>query len=236
MGSRFIDRFEVLLLDMGNTFMFECDDFGADADFWETYRGVGGDRLGAAEVTAVLRGVFARMLAEGRSPASVDRFPSLSSHLERAPEAQGVPRSECELLERVFALHEVGHVSEAHADVLRRLSRSHPLGVVSNIWSRPGAFEAEFGRAGILEVFDVLVWSSVHGCIKPSPRLFRQALDHFGVEPSRAVYVGDHPERDIAGAKAVGMGAVWIENAARPLSLEGPQPDLIVGDLGGLLR
>jgi HAD superfamily hydrolase (TIGR01549 family) len=233
--GRFIDRFEVLLLDMGNTFMFGCDDFGADADFHATYRRLGGSRLDPDEVASPIRSVFAQMLEDGSNPEHYERFGSVSSYLARSPDVARLPASERDLLEQVFALHELGRVSERHADALRRLRRSHPLGVVSNVWSRPDVFEAELRRAGIMDLFGIVVWSSAHGCVKPSARLFQRALRHFGAAPHRVVYIGDHPRRDVAGAKALGMAAVWIANRARPLSAEDPQPDLIVGDLVELL-
>ena len=40
---------------------------------------------------------------------------------------------------------------------------------------------------------------------KPSEKPFRAALDRLGVSPEEALMVGDWPERDIVGAKAVGM-------------------------------
>ena len=42
MGKRFIDGFDIILLDMGSTFMFDVDRFSADEDFGATYRTVGG--------------------------------------------------------------------------------------------------------------------------------------------------------------------------------------------------
>lgn len=54
--------------------------------------------------------------------------------------------------------------------------------------------------------------------------------------PERVVYVGDNPQRDIIGAKSLGMATVWIENKARPLTPEIPRPDLIITDLTQLLK
>ncbi|MEP7235919.1 MAG: HAD-IA family hydrolase [Ignavibacteriota bacterium] len=53
--------------------------------------------------------------------------------------------------------------------------------------------------------FDVAVTFDDTGERKPSEKPFRMALDRLGVDASSALMVGDWPERDIAGAKAVGM-------------------------------
>jgi len=48
-------------------------------------------------------------------------------------------------------------------------------------------------------------------------------------------YVGDNPRRDVAGAKGVGMKAVWINSDNRELPVGIPQPDMTISDLGDLL-
>ena len=40
---------------------------------------------------------------------------------------------------------------------------------------------------------------------KPHPSPFRLALARLSLEPSECLFVGDNPERDIAGAKEVGL-------------------------------
>jgi len=231
MKSRFIDAFDVIVLDMGDTFMFDVDRFGEDEDYYATYCRVGGQRLRPEEVHARITDVFGRMLNAARDAARYDDFGDVRRFLEDPGGLPRLPAAEAELIVEVFALHEVGSVPESHAKALRQLRSTHRLGIVSNVWSPSHVFEAELDRAGIRDLFAVRVWSSDCLSIKPSPRLFGKALDAFAVEAARALYVGDNPKRDIAGAKAVGMGAAWIENDARPLTPEIPKPDLIVSDL-----
>ena len=45
MPPRFIDKFEVILLDMVRTFMFDADRFSVADDFAATYRRIGGHTL-----------------------------------------------------------------------------------------------------------------------------------------------------------------------------------------------
>jgi putative hydrolase of the HAD superfamily len=49
---------------------------------------------------------------------------------------------------------------------------------------------------------------------------------------SRAVFVGDHPVADVAGARGAGMRAIWKRDPAWPPPVEA---DAIVDDLGDLL-
>jgi putative hydrolase of the HAD superfamily len=230
MAARFIDKFEVILLDMGNTFMFGCDRFGENEDYQSTYRQLGGHVLRPEELRFHITDLFERMVRAGRDPARYDDFGDTRRFLEETDSLNLSPR-EVELIVEVFARHEVGTVPERQANALHQLSRSHPLGLVSNVWSPSSLFEAELERAGIRHLFAVRVWSSDTLSIKPSPRLFEKALTFFNVPPERVVYVGDNPQRDIIGAKSLGMATVWIENKVRPLTPEDPRPDLIITDL-----
>jgi FMN phosphatase YigB (HAD superfamily) len=230
-GKRFIDDFEVILLDMGNTFMFEVDRFGENEDYYQTYRRVGGRNLRPLEVRAYITDVYNRMLNAARDPVRYDDYGDVGRFLKETGKVSDLPLSEIELIVQVFSRHECGRVPETHACALRQLRRTHPLGMVSNVWSPHPVFEDALKAAGILDLFKVRVWSSDGLSIKPSPRLFQKALDFFDVDPARVVYVGDNPMRDIVGARALGMGAVWIRNEMRPLTPEIPRPDLIIADL-----
>jgi FMN phosphatase YigB (HAD superfamily) len=51
--------------------------------------------------------------------------------------------------------------------------------------------------------------------VKPSPLIFRAALELVGCEAECAVMVGDSPADDVAGARAVGMRALLLDRAGR---------------------
>jgi FMN phosphatase YigB (HAD superfamily) len=138
-------------------------------------------------------------------------------------------------LEQVFALHEIGTVPDDYAKALHRLRESHRLTVVSDIWSKSDLYFRELERAGIRELFDFISFSSEHGYIKPSPHPFEKAIEAAMVDRSKIVFVGDSFRRDIAGAKAVGLKAIWI-NADGTETNDGlAKPDLVVQDLRDLL-
>ena len=235
MKERFIDRFEIVLLDMGRTFMFDVDRFSDADDFGATYRHVGGKILSDVGVSRIISALFERLLSYSRNPAYYDRFPSVLHCLQGLPEAKDLPEDELSLLQHVFALHEIGTVPDDYAKALCRLRESHRLAVLSDIWSKSDPYFDEFKRAGIRELFEVIVFSSDYGHIKPSRYLFAKALEALKVDPSRIVFVGDSLRRDIAGAKAVGLSAIWINAAGAEVNDGVAKPDLVIQDLRDLV-
>ena len=64
-------------------------------------------------------------------------------------------------------------------------------------------------------LMDLIVTSALVGYEKPDPRTYYAALDPLGVDPARAVHVGDQPRSDVVGALGVGMGAVLLDRYHR---------------------
>jgi putative hydrolase of the HAD superfamily len=101
-------------------------------------------------------------------------------------------------------------VLAGRAELLARLGSTYRLGIVSNFY---GNLLAACEEAGIRPHFSAAIDSVDVGCVKPDPRIFRAALDALGVEPGQALFVGDSPERDMAGARALGMAHVLVRPA-----------------------
>ena len=80
-------------------------------------------------------------------------------------------------------------------------ARGLELAVVSN-WDIGLAEQLE--RIGAASLFTAIVTSAEAGSAKPGPAVFQLALDRLGVEPGRALHVGDE-EEDEDGARAAGM-------------------------------
>jgi 2-haloalkanoic acid dehalogenase type II len=57
---------------------------------------------------------------------------------------------------------------------------------------------------------DLAVASDEVGVYKPHESFFRHVCARLSVEPARAVYVGDSPWADIAGARNAGLRAIWL--------------------------
>jgi putative hydrolase of the HAD superfamily len=65
-------------------------------------------------------------------------------------------------------------------------------------------------RLGLLGGLAVQAFSDEVGVPKPHARVFRAALEPFGVAPERAWHVGDLLRTDVAGARGLGMTSVRI--------------------------
>ncbi len=70
--------------------------------------------------------------------------------------------------------------------------------------------------------------------MKPHPSVFHEALSALGgVDPARAVFVGDRPYDDIHGARAVGMRTVLRHSdLVPPYDVE---PDATISSLSELV-
>ncbi|MGH2618174.1 MAG: HAD family hydrolase [Thermomicrobiales bacterium] len=64
-------------------------------------------------------------------------------------------------------------------------------------------------------LMDLIVTSALVGYEKPDPRTYHAALEPLGIDPGRAIHVGDQPKSDVVGARGVGMGAVLIDRYGR---------------------
>jgi HAD superfamily hydrolase (TIGR01549 family) len=115
---------------------------------------------------------------------------------------------------------------ELYEDTLPVLAalREHGLkiGLVSNTGRNLDAFIEHHS----LDV-DAAVSSGAHGKTKPHPAIFQSALERLGVKPEEAAMVGDSPEDDVEGAKALGMRALLIDRDDRFLEVEERLPDLL---------
>lgn len=93
-------------------------------------------------------------------------------------------------------------------EVLRDLRASDfKLGLITN--GRGAHQRATINALGIGQYFDSILISEVEGIRKPDARIFQLALDQCGVSPLEAVYIGDHPEADVLGARNAGLRGVW---------------------------
>ncbi|MFW0796132.1 HAD-IA family hydrolase [Gordonia sp. CPCC 205515] len=93
-----------------------------------------------------------------------------------------------------------------------------PVGVVSNI-----AFDvrAVLARFGVQDLVDTYALSYEIGAVKPSPEIFRTALDALGVAPADALMVGDSETAD-GGARQLGCAFELVHDVAvdqRPTAL-----------------
>jgi HAD superfamily hydrolase (TIGR01549 family) len=98
------------------------------------------------------------------------------------------------------------------AEALRRLkAQGHRLALVAD--TRPGTAVNVLRQHGLYDLFDALAISESLGAEKPDPRMFEAALEALGISKRdyhRVVMVGNHLEKDIAGANRLGLLSVFL--------------------------
>jgi len=111
--------------------------------------------------------------------------------------------------------------------------RSYVLAIVSNaqaVYAR-----RDLSQLFISHLFDVIVFSSEVGWVKPHKAIFQTALEKLKVDASEAVMVGDTFEEDIIGAKKIGLKTVLVARTEKQQPRLNTRPDLTISNLQELI-
>jgi HAD superfamily hydrolase (TIGR01509 family) len=113
--------------------------------------------------------------------------------------------------------------------------RGIKVAVVSN---SEGRLDELFVELGVRAQIDLLLDSGKVGIEKPDPRIFRMALDAFGVTGAAALHLGDSIATDVIGARAAGIRVALIDphgqSAGRALDVPRVSSVAEVADAMGL--
>ncbi|WP_135853914.1 HAD family hydrolase [Halorussus salinus] len=112
---------------------------------------------------------------------------------------------------------------------LDALAADHALGVVTN--GPPEMQATKLEAAGLAHRFETVVFAGHDAAAKPDPEPFEVALSELGIEPDRAVHVGDSLSSDVAGAHAAGLRSVWVSAEENRTANPDPVPDSSVSSL-----
>jgi len=97
----------------------------------------------------------------------------------------------------------------------------------------------EIEETGLAEYIDILIMSSITNIRKPSPKMFKMAVEIMNVKPERSVYIGDKPNRDVEGPRRAGyrLAIILSNNKLKPVSELDPiqRPDIIIKSFNELL-
>jgi HAD superfamily hydrolase (TIGR01549 family) len=115
---------------------------------------------------------------------------------------------------------------ELYEDTLPVLAAIREHGLKIGLVSNTGRDLKEFIAHHKLDV-DVAVSSGAHGKTKPHPAIFQSALEELDVTAEEAAMVGDSPEDDVDGARALGMRAFLVDRENRFPEVEERLPDLL---------
>jgi HAD superfamily hydrolase (TIGR01509 family) len=148
------------------------------------------------------------------------------------------PNADLVRLEHLASRHWSYPPSALHRDALPTLGvlrdAGFRLGVIAN---QPTQVRAALERDGLVPFFEVWGVSDDLGLQKPDPALFIHAVRTAGVEPARAVMVGDRLDYDVRPAKVAGLRTVWVlrgEAPDVPTPEQLSEPDAAVADLSEL--
>jgi putative hydrolase of the HAD superfamily len=116
-------------------------------------------------------------------------------------------------------------------ECLEELGRDYLLGVITN-------GNADVFRLGLGRHFRFAISAESIGTSKPDPLPFAAALEAAGVEAVESLHIGDHPEHDIAGARAAGMRSAWFNPGGKEWRGGAPADAefRLFGELPGLVR
>ena len=117
-------------------------------------------------------------------------------------------------------------------EALRELhDAGYTLGCVTNTLADTATIRAMLRRHGIEDVMRSVVVSADEGWRKPHRALFEKALRETGAAAHEAVFIGDSPWHDVAGAQAVGMRTVLTRQYVTRPTDGMPEPDAVVAHL-----
>ncbi|MEM6427976.1 MAG: HAD family hydrolase [Deinococcota bacterium] len=120
-------------------------------------------------------------------------------------------------------------LNEGALELLTSLRQHYKLGLITN-GKRKGQ-NAKIDGAGIRDYFMSIHISEAEGIAKPDSRIFERCLDKLEVAAERAVYIGDHPDKDVAGAQSAGLKGVWVRT---PHYAEPAFADAVINTLADL--
>jgi putative hydrolase of the HAD superfamily len=92
---------------------------------------------------------------------------------------------------------------------LIELNKHYQLAVISDTIFSPGrVLKQILAGHGLLDLFDVFVFSDEIGCSKPNPAVFDKIVAETGVEYNEIIHIGDREKKDVDGAHLVGAKAI----------------------------
>jgi FMN phosphatase YigB (HAD superfamily) len=176
------------------------------------------------------RAVFREIYGEIRDRQSGSLRTALATRLLGSADL----RQELHERTRAYWVHPAGSMYPDVTPLLKELHAQVTTGVLAN---QEAPVVDALRRDGLGDLIDVWGISAVVGHEKPSPELFRWALDEAGTKPQHAVHVGNRLDTDVRPARALGLGTVWVtrgEAPDRPTPEQLAEPDLAVPDLSTL--
>ena len=115
------------------------------------------------------------------------------------------------------------------ADLLGHLrDRGSRLALLSNASSYS---EEILDRVGLRDPFDAVILSYRVGLLKPDPEIYQLALTGLGLPAEAVTFVGDGGDRELSGARKVGMRTILVDRNLPHSESAKADADHVVADL-----
>jgi putative hydrolase of the HAD superfamily len=118
--------------------------------------------------------------------------------------------------------------------VLHQLHGRYKMAIITNGFAE--THDAKIARLELARFFDAVVLAGEMQLIKPDPAVFRHAMAELDVTPDESIMVGDRFERDITGAHAAGMRAVWVNSRNETMPAGARPPEATIPSIADLPR
>lgn len=167
---------------------------------------------------------------EQREVSAHERFHLFFHKLQIAVTPETDPFLSSLLDAHMGCLADAVHAPPERVELLEWLRPRYQLGLISNFDHGPTARQI-LDRTGMTSLFDLILISDELGQRKPHAAIFEMACRALRIRPQEAIFIGDSPGIDVAGAKAVGMAVIWLNRRGEHLDESIPPPDHTVSRL-----
>lgn len=161
---------------------------------------------------------FKAVWARSRRQASIDASWSPRDRIEWVANELDVDAPD-ETLDALAAAERELWTSAVHLkpDAVEGLERLRAAGVkIALVSNGTSAMQGLPEALGLASIVDATIVSSSAGVLKPHPGIYQRALDQLKLKASDCIYVGDGSDRELEGAKAVGIFAVRMLAHQKP--------------------
>jgi HAD superfamily hydrolase (TIGR01549 family) len=130
--------------------------------------------------------------------------------LKKIGEKKGIRLSEAQWQDFAWCWYEpLSRLAKTEADIKQTLGKLKQagikLGILSNTFINAVTLERHLAQLGILEFFNVRLYSYQFRFRKPDSRIFTEAAKKMDCEPANILFVGDRLNIDIIGALKANM-------------------------------
>jgi putative hydrolase of the HAD superfamily len=129
----------------------------------------------------------------------------------------------------------IRRVTKGSEELLAALCARYKIGIITN--NSDDEAEDKLGFTGYDKYIKSVTTSQETGVGKPTPHIFRYAMNKFEVIPAETVMIGSSWNWDILGAHELGMKCIWLNSYNKPAQDPAIAPEITsLEDTGAILK